>query len=262
MLSPEVSIGDTDGVWRLWITRRIDIDGEPFDVWNYEADVGSVYVMKISGHAAPGAAPNEEGETWSWEIEWVTKDGRSGEMLHGDAKSRSEAKFNCVHAMLGCMRSLFAGTGKLLQGDLPVDVDSRFARSSSGIDVGVDVFGEFDWTPQIEYDDENHDLWCHSITHEEFYLTIEAPIAKGTREPPPELSDWKWHLLDEADQLVQGTAPSRARARELCVAALLDHLTMICTVTEYLYGADLPTSECTNRERPDYYTHEPERNGG
>lgn len=254
MTNAETTVNSVDPVWRLWIKQAEAFEGDdPFDVWNYTADVGGLYSMLISGHAEAGAKPKEECKSWSWEIEWVTRDGRRGEMLGGESTSRRDALLTCIHSMFSYMRCLFCGTGDLLLGDLPVDIDSRVPRSSSGIDVGVDVFDEFDWTPSIEDHDDTHDLWCHSIGHDEFYLTIEAPITKGSREPAPELGDWRWGLLDESDLLAEGTAPSRTQARELCVSALLEHLTRICTITEQLYDAGFPTEECTDRERPDRY---------
>ena len=242
--------------WRLWISKRIGMEGEPFDIWNYDADVGDVYSMRVWGYAdEPGTAPNEEDPRWFWEIFWGTSGGARNDMLEGEATSRAAAKRDCVNALLLQMLSIFKDTGDLLQGAL-----------SDQLKDDEDL-GDFDWGTFIEplAEDSNRDSWRYSLTHDEFYLTLELPLELPVElgKPPiaPELGAWRWWIIDNVDTICEGTAPSRTLARQLCVGALLDHLTTVCSITEQLRDLDFPSSECANadHERPSIYEHEDAR---
>ena len=254
---------ETPSEWRLWITKRDDA-GEPFDMWNYDANAGDLYSLRISGYAdEPGAAPSEEDARWRWEIYWGNSGGARNEMLEGHASSRDAAKQACIDALLQQTLSIFKGTGDLLQGALPDQLVD---------DADLD---DFDWKPSVEIstidDDEEHDSWCYGITHSwsyrgaergahgDFYLALERRVGKGTRPISLEQGEWRWWIIDETDTLVEGTAPSRTLARQMCVGALLDHLSAICEVAEHLRALALPSQECGDGERPFHYKHDAER---
>jgi hypothetical protein len=240
--------------WRLWISKRVGLEGEAFSIWNYDADIGDVYSMRIAAYAdEPGTAPPEEDPCWFWEIYWGTSGGPRNEMLEGKATSRSAAKRDCVNALLLRMLSIFKDTGDLLRGELSDQLKDN------------EDLGELDWGTSIEpsLNDSAHDSWCYAIRHDEFYLSLdlplEMPIDKVTQPIALELGAWRWWIIDEVDTICEGTAPSRTLARERCVGALLDHLTEICLIAEELRDLNFPSNECTDRERPSRYKHEPER---
>jgi hypothetical protein len=236
--------------WRLWVAKRIGMDGEPFDLWSYEADVGEFHSMRIVGYAdEPGTAPKEEDPRWHWTIYW--SGGAQNEMLDGDATSRAAAKRDCEDALLQRMRSIFVGTGDLLRGNLPDHLN--------------DALDELDWKPSVgpstsgKKEDDDRECWSHGLERDEFFLSLELPIDKGTRPIALEVGAWRWWLIDENDTICEGTAPSRTLARQRCVGALLDHLSDICSIVEELRDGDLPSSECTDRERPSLCRHDDER---
>lgn len=264
-MSTEFEDSDKDPAeWCLWITKRDDA-GEPFDMWNYDANIGDLYSVRLSGYAdEPGTAPSENDTRWFWEIYWGASGGARTEMLEGQASSRGAAKQACIDALLQQTLSIFKGTGDLLQGALPDQL------------VDDDDLGDFDWKLSVEPaldGDEDHDSWCYGITHSwscrsgvdgrgahgEFYLSLELLVEKGTRPISLEQGEWRWWVIDETDTLVEGTAPSRTRARQMCVAALLDHLAEVCAIAELLCSQALPSHESESLERPFHYEHDEAR---
>jgi hypothetical protein len=235
--------------WRLWIAKRVGDEGEAFDIWNYDAAIGDVYSMRILGYAdEAGTAPKEEDPRWFWEVYWGTSGGARNEMLEGQATSRAAAKSACVDALLQRMLSIFKGTGDLLSGELRDDLK-------------VEDHDDLDWGPAIEPSSvDEGDSWSYGIKHDEFYLGLELPLVEKVRPISLEIGAWHWWILDEDETICDGTAPSRTLARQKCVGALLNHLTIICDIVEELRDLDFPSLECTDEdERPSDYEHDSER---
>jgi hypothetical protein len=243
--------------WRLWITKRVGLDGEAFDVWNYAAEIGDFYSARIWGYADdPGTEPNEEDPRWSWEIHQGSAGDDLYPIVEGEAASRTAARSDCERALLQYVLLLFKDTGDLLREELPDPEAEAAVVDADDLDEDDEAGWQLSLEASIEGDDSRS--WYYGVFHGDFHLTLEL-AADSSQQKPSELGAWRWWITDEVETLCEGKAPSRASARQQCVGALLDHFTDLASVVEELCEQELPASECTDRERPYVYEHEEER---
>lgn len=237
--------------WKLWIAKHDDA-GKPFDIWFYTAAVGDFYSMTVFNYPDElGASPKENDHDWFWEIHYGDNLG-DNPIAEGDADSREVAKNACVDTMLKEMLKFFVGTGDLLSGDLP---------NRSNTDDLVNKAWALSLEPATPT--AGQDTWCYDIDHgpyNEFVLGLDLSFEEDARlVAPPEIGAWRWSFHDDIDTICKGTAPTRTLARQLCVAAFLDHLSGICAIAKQLRGLEFPAVECTDPKRPSRFRHDKER---